>query len=204
MHDPRSTLLTHNSGRWSGCFIRLNAGGIEQERFPTVLDVEETDGVIHTCLTYANSGMQRSMTFTDLPFTMQVSTNGDWSLGPSAITPWTWVGELCVVRGQQRRRAIVRHGTSGLDSVVYVRESLDERLEAHLPEPLHCPAHPINNLTIWTPEPGVELLLDTRSRQSGDATACGLRWSSPEGSTRQIVRRYDGRGQMQPLSEAWP
>jgi hypothetical protein len=68
---------------------------------------------------------------------------------------------------------------------------------------LHCPSHPINAFTVWAPEPGVELLLDSRVRQSGDATACGLRWSSPDGSNHQIMRRYDSQGQMQPLSEAW-
>ena len=203
MHDPRSTLLNHNSGRWAGCFIRLNGSGLEQERFPTVLDVEERDGVIQTNLTYVNSGEQRAMNFTALPFTMQVGADGGWSLGPSSITPWNWVGELCVVRGTQRRRMIVRHGTSGLDSVVYVRESKDEPLQPLLPEPLHCPSHPLNAFTVWAPEPGVELLLDSRVRQSGDATACGLRWSSPDGSTHQIVRRYDSQGQMQPLSDAW-
>ena len=70
MHDPRSTLLNHNSGRWAGCFIRLNGSGLEQERFPTVLTVEERDGVIQTNLTYVNSGEQRAMNFTALPFTM--------------------------------------------------------------------------------------------------------------------------------------
>ena len=205
MHDPRSTLLEHNSGDWSGCFIRLNAGGLEQERCPTLLKVEDVDGVIQTCLTYENSGETRTMNISGLPFTMQVNALGGWSLGPSSITPWTWVGELCVVRGLQRRRVIVRHGIRGLDGVVYVQERRGEHPEeVPLPRPLQCASHPINDLTIWTPEPGVELLLDTRVRQSGDATACGLRWHHPGGETHQIVRRYDAQGQMQPLSEAWP
>ena len=34
-NDPRSALLLHNSGQWSGRFIRLNDHGLEQERFST-------------------------------------------------------------------------------------------------------------------------------------------------------------------------
>jgi hypothetical protein len=54
---------------------------------------------------------------------------------------------------------------------------------------------------IWQPEPNVELLLDTRDRHMGDNTVCGLRWINPEGETRQIVRRYDKNGYLEPLSE---
>ncbi len=203
MHDPRSALLQHNSGRWAGCFIRLNPEGRELERFPTQLDVRDTDGVVESRLTYLNSGQERTMAFRELPFTMQVSPTGDWSLGPSAITPWSWVGELCVVRNGERRRAIVRHGVKGLDGLVYVVETLDASAPA-LNEPLCSRIETSGTFTLWHPEPGVELLLDTRARQSGDATACGIRWRHPGGDVLQVVRRYDEGGQLLPLETTWP
>jgi hypothetical protein len=59
---------------------------------------------------------------------------------------------------------------------------------------------------IWQPEPNVELLLDARDRQMGDATACGLRWTNSNGQVHQIVRRYDANGYLENLSETdiWP
>ena len=57
---------------------------------------------------------------------------------------------------------------------------------------------------IWQPEAGVELLLDARDRQTGDATACGLRWSLADGIVRQMVRRYVGNGSLLSLSPVWP
>ena len=59
-NDPRSALLLHNSGQWSGRFIRLNDHGLEQGRFSTSLSVQENGGIIEACLTYCNSGQQRS------------------------------------------------------------------------------------------------------------------------------------------------
>ncbi len=115
MHDPRAALLQHNSGHWKGCFIRLGSSGNEDDRFPTSLKVQERDGVIENCLTYLSSGEQRSMNFETVPFTMQVNSSGGWSLGPSAITPLAWVGELSVVHGEERRRVVARHGFHGLD-----------------------------------------------------------------------------------------
>ena len=50
----------------------------------------------------------------------------------------------------------------------------------------------------------MQLLLDARDRQTGDATACGMRWLQADGSTAQIVRRYDSRGQLLPLESTWP
>lgn len=204
MHDSRSALLMHNSGQWHGCFIRLNHEGVEQERFPTSLLVQESNGLIQTRLTYCNSGQERSMNFASVPHTMQVSADGCWSLGPGSITPFSWVAEVCVVKAQQRRRIVVRHGTSGIDQVVYVKETLAGPATAEPDQLLHCGVEHQGDFTIWQPEPGVQLLLDARDRQTGDATACGMRWLQADGSTAQIVRRYDSRGQVLPLDSTWP
>ena len=202
-NDPRSALLLHNSGQWRGRFIRLDDHGLEQERFSTSLSVQENSGIIETCLTYCNSGQQRSMNFTTLPHTMQVTTDGCWSLGPSSITPFHWVAEVCVVLSGQRRRMIVRHGASGLDQVVYVREMLEKQQNSELEQPLQCAIEQAGDFTIWHPEPGVQLLLDSRDRQTGDATACGMCWVQPDHSTAKIVRRYDTRGQLSELDSYW-
>ena len=202
-HDPRAALLQHNSGRWQGCFIRLRADGSENDRFNTTLSVEDVDGVIQTKLTYLNSGQQRSMNFLELPYTMQVSPAGGWTLGPSSITPFNWVGEMCVVRGEERRRIVVRHGASGLDQVVYVIEAKGSTPPEPPRIPVQCQMEKQGDWSVWRPEPDVELLLDTRQRSTGDTTVCGLRWISIEGDRRQIVRRYDANGMLQPLSESW-
>ena len=204
MHDPRAALLLHNSGHWQGCFIRLSGEGREEERFPTTLQIEERHGIVETCLTYEASGRQRSMNFQTLPHAMQVSEEGGWSLGPSAITPFGWVGELCVVNQQQRRRIIVRHGFHGLEQVVYVVEALGELRKLEPDAPLLCPAQIRGDWMIWQPEAGVELCLDTRDRQAGEATLCGLRWRDQCGRVRQIVRRYDVNGLLEPLASDWP
>lgn len=204
MHDPRAALLQHNIGQWAGCFIRLNGDGLEQERFPTSLSVKDSDGLIQTCLTYGHTGQQRSMSFQSLPPSMQVCPDGGWSLGPTSITPWSWVAELCVVHQRERRRIVVRHGVSGLEQVVYVVEmQATSPAEAPL-APIQCRARSAAELVIWEPEQGVELLLDRRDRQIGDASACGLRWSLADGTVRQMVRRYDSDGSLRPLSQTWP
>ena len=202
MHDPRAALLQHNSGHWKGCFIRLGSSGNEDDRFPTSLKVQERDGVIENRLTYLSSGEQRSMNFETVPFTMQVNSSGGWSLGPSAITPLAWVGELSVVHGEERRRVVARHGFHGLDQVVYIVETRQDSEPAAPAQPLQCTTRTSGNWVIWQPEPNVELLLDARDRQMGDATACGLRWITSQGQTHQIVRRYDANGYLEPLSDA--
>ena len=204
MHDQRAALLQHNIGRWAGCFIRLNGDGYEQARFPTSLSVKECDGLIQACLSYEHTGQQRSMTFQTLPPAMQVSSQGGWSLGPSSITPRSWVAELCVVHQQERKRIVARHGVSGLEQVVYVVEIEGTRKPEAPMEPLQCRRQSEAGLMIWEPEEGVELLLDPRDRQAGDATACGLRWTLPDGTVRQMVRRYGANGGLLPLSQAWP
>ena len=204
MHDPRAALLQHNIGQWAGCFIRFNGDGLEQERFPTSLSVKDSDGLIQACLTYQHTGQQRSMSFQTLPASMQVSPDGGWSLGPTSITPWSWVAELCVVHQRERRRIVVRHGVSGLEQVVYVVETQATSPAVAPLAPIQCRARSAAELVIWEPEQGVELLLDQRDRQSGDATACGLRWTLAGGIVRQMVRRYDTQGGLLPLSPAWP
>ena len=202
MHDPRAALLQHNRGQWQGCFIRLGSSGREEDRFPTSLQVQEREGVIENCLTYLATGQQRSMNFETIPFTMQVNSCGAWSLGPSAITPLAWVGELSVVHGDERRRVVARHGFHGLDQVVYIVETKAASEPITPAQPLQCSTRECGNWVIWQPEPNVELLLDARDRQMGDATACGLRWTNRDGQVHQIVRRYDANGYLENLSDA--
>ena len=203
MNDLRNTLILHNSGVWQGCFVRLDHTGQEQERFSTSLDVKEADGIIQTCLTYKESGRQQSMNFASLPPSMQVTQTGHWSTGPSSITPWNWVAELCVGNQQQRRRIIVRHGVSGLDRVIYVVEAKHGIVQQNPPQPLQCQSTSFRSLLIWNPEPGVELFLDPRDRQQGDITGCGIRWCDHNGTTHQILRQYNTAGALCPLSDSW-
>ena len=203
MDDFRAALLRYNSGSWQGCFIRLRSDGREDERFNTTLSVKEVEGVIQTRLTYLSNGQQRSMNFLELPFTMQVSRSGGWSLGPGSITPFHWVGEMCVVRRDERRRIIVRHGASGLDQVVYVIETKGSKPPQPPRIPIQCQMERQGDWSLWRPEPDVELLLDSRQRSTGDITVCGLRWIGIDGDQRLMVRRYDANGLLQPLSESW-
>ena len=203
MNDPRDSLLLHNSGFWQGCFIRLDHTGKEQERFPTSLEVKEAEGFIQTCLTYKQSGRQQSMNFSSLPSSMQVTQTGHWTTGPSYITPWNWVAELCVVNQQQRRRMIVCHGVNGLDRVIYVVEAKQGTVQPELSQPLHCQSTSFGSLLSWSPEPGVELFLDPRDRQQGDLTGCGIRWCDHNKITHQILRQYDRAGVLTPLSDNW-
>ena len=105
--DRRHQLLAHNAGIWEGAFVRLDATGQEQERFASHLLVEDSDGRIEASLTNCNSGELRRMAFREPPAEMQISPEGHWSLGPDRIGPWPWVSELCLVHGEQRRRAVV-------------------------------------------------------------------------------------------------
>ena len=166
--------------------------GKEDERFNTTLSVKEVEGVIQTRLTYLSNGQQRSMNFLELPFTMQVSRSGGWSLGPGSITPFNWVGEMCVVRRDERRRIIVRHGASGLDQVVYVIETKGSKPPQPPRIPLQCQMERQGDWSVWRPEPDVELLLDTRQRSTGDATVCGLAGSE---STGTYARSFVGTTQ---------
>ncbi|MDB4651270.1 DUF3598 family protein [Synechococcus sp. AH-551-E05] len=204
MHDPRASLLLHNEGLWQGCFMRLNSSGTEEERFTTSLKVQERDGVIENCLTYKRTGQQRSMNFETVPFSMQVNGSGAWSLGPSSVTPFGWVGELSVVSGEDRRRIVARYGHHGVDQVVYIVETKRGNEPSPPSQLIQCKSTPCGDWTIWQPESGVEILLDARNRQMNDFTACGLRWLDSTGQYQQIVRRYDTTGTLESLSEAWP
>jgi hypothetical protein len=204
MHDPRTALLLHNKGLWQGCFMRLNSNGIEDDRFLTSLDVQEQNGLIESRLTYKRTGQQRSMNFETVPFTMQVSAAGAWSLGPSSVTPFGWVGELSVVSGEERRRIVARYGHHGVDQVVYIIETKGGGEAIPPSQPIQCEAMPYGDWLIWMPEPGVEVLLDARDRQMNDCTACGLRWLDANGQQQQIMRRYDNTGQLESLSDLWP
>lgn len=184
--------------------MRLNSNGIEDDRFLTSLDVQEQNGVIESCLTYKRTGQQRSMNFETVPFTMQVSAAGAWSLGPSSVTPFGWVGELSVVSGEERRRIVARYGHHGVDQVVYIIETKGGGEAIPPSQPIQCEAVPCGDWLIWMPEPGVEVLLDARDRQMNDCTACGLRWLDANGQQQQIMRRYDNTGQLESLSDLWP
>ena len=204
MNDPRTALLLHNQGLWQGCFMRLNSSGIEEDRFLTSLEVQERDGVIESCLTYKRTGQQRLMNFETVPLSMQVNGRGGWSLGPSSVTPFGWVGELSVVSGIERRRIVARYGHNGVDQVVYIVETKSGGEPSPPSQPIQCKTNSCGDWVVWQPEPGVEGLLDTRDRQMSDFTVCGLRWLDSNGEHQQIVRRYDTTGQLESLSDVWP
>ena len=204
MHDPRSALLLHNQGLWQGCFIRLNNSGIEDDRFLTSLEVLERDGLIESRLTYKRTGQERSMNFETVPFTMQVNPTGGWSMGPSSVTPFGWIGELSVVSGEERRRIVAYYGHCGVDQVVYIIETKRGGEPSPPSLPIKCEKVPCGDWVIWKMEPGVEILLDARDRQMNDCTACGLRWLDANGHHQQIVRRYDRTGHLESLSDVWP
>mgnify|MGYP003326391947 CR=1 FL=1 len=169
-----------------------------------MLEINSTEKTIEACLTHTHTGDQRLMTFNELPSTMQINSVGCWSLGPELITPWNWVAELCVVAERQRRRIIVRHSSDGIEQVVYVREARDQHVSTVETQPLNCIIRPCGGYSIWQPEPDVELLLDSRDRQMGDATCCGLRWFGSHGGSTSMVRRYGSDGTLHPISDAWP
>ena len=111
-------MLQHNIGQWAGCFIRLNGDGHEQERFHIAVG-EGLRRLIQTCLTYEHTGQQRSMSFQDLPPSMQVCHDGGWSWDRPASRPGAAGGTLRVSERAPKNGA----GVSGLDQVVYVVES---------------------------------------------------------------------------------
>jgi hypothetical protein len=138
MHTPfsrRDVLLRHNAGQWEGCFIRLDGTGAELERFESNLSVADQNGTIKAALTNRLSGQVRSMEFDEPPAEMQITPEGHWSLGPDRIGPWPWVSELCLVCGEQRRRAVIRHNSGGLESLVVVIEGRPELANQQLAIP---------------------------------------------------------------------
>lgn len=208
MSEPfsrRHTLLAHNAGSWQGVFIRLDASGLEIERFPSSLDVEERGPRIVASLTNGNTGNVRTMEFEEPPAEMQISPAGHWSLGPDRIGPWPWVSELCLVHGDRRRRVVVRHGSDRIESVVLVSEG---RPGCADPAPLapHA-ARPLpgsGDQVVWVLEDTtanrVELQLMVR-RSFGMPQQVILRWQPTGSDWLEIGRSHASSGLLEPLTD---
>ncbi len=190
----REALLEHNSGEWNGLFIRLDASGLEQTRFATVLQVQEEAQQVVAALTDCSTGQTRTMRFGQLPAAMQVDSAGHWSLGPDPLTPWNWNYELCLVHGDQRRRLIVRGHAAGLQSVVMVQEARAGHQLTNPATPLNCSIETQGSRQCWTLPPDVRMLLDERS--------CSLQWRQTNGSWLEITRHYGADGALLPLPSA--
>ncbi|MEI7953353.1 MAG: hypothetical protein WCH37_11870 [Synechococcaceae cyanobacterium ELA182] len=203
--DRRSRLLAHNAGTWVGQFVRLDANGIEQNRFDTHLLVTDLDGLIEASLTNRDSGEVRRMAFGEPPADMQISREGHWSLGPDRVGPWPWVSELCLVHGEQRRRAVVRLGSDQLESLVIVWEGRPQQADPAPAAPLRAMARaaaPVGlaaageqGQTIWTIAAGLEIVIPDR-RHPGSAQALALRWQPQPGLQLEIQRAYDPYGNL--------
>lgn len=200
---PRHTLLNHNSGIWQGQFIRLDGSGRELERFASHLEVADRNGVIHADLTNCSSGNVRSMQFSEPPAEMQINPDGHWSLGPDRIGPWPWVCELCLVWGDQRRRIVVRHHSTGLESLVLVTEGRP----GAVPEP---PAAPLVLIPSgdgphrqrWTLEQAPLVWTTTMAhRTAGQPEAVSLHWQPEPGIELMLQRRYSEHGLLLPTEE---
>jgi hypothetical protein len=198
----RSTLLLHNAGTWEGQFVRLDSCGREQSRFASHLSVLDTDGLIEANLTNRDSGEVRRMAFREPPAEMQISPQGHWSLGPDRIGPWPWVNELCLVHGDQRRRAVVRLGSDQLESLVVVWEGRPGLADTPPAAPLQARATGGNQsgadepgLTTWTIAAGLEIVLPDR-RRPGCAQAVRLRWQARPDLLLEIARAYDAYGNL--------
>jgi hypothetical protein len=198
----RSTLLLHNAGTWEGQFVRLDSGGREQSRFASHLSVLDTDGLIEASLTNRNSGEVRRMAFREPPAEMQISPQGHWSLGPDRIGPWPWVNELCLVHGDQRRRAVVRLDSEKLESLVVVWEGRPGLADAPPAAPLQARATGGSQsgadepgLTTWTIAAGLEIVLPDR-RRPGSAQSVRLRWQARPDLLLEIARAYDAYGNL--------
>lgn len=201
--NRRQTLLQFNSGCWHGCFVRLDGAGREQQRFPTSLEVRDAAGLIQATLTYGHTGRSQSMNFLEPPGTMQLSELGHWSLGPAHVGPMPWVAELCVVAGDQRRRLIARHGSNSIDTIVYVRESMQPEGVAPAAEPLPVRITARGELQIWQLDDDVELLVDPRTRPWDQGSVSGMRWHHPSRGVLQVVRRYGLGGALSPMDPSW-
>lgn len=197
----RTTLLAHNAGIWEGCFVRFDRTGLEVERFDSRLQVEDRDGTVVAALTNISSGQVRSMDFQEPPAEMQISLEGHWSLGPDRIGPWPWVSELCLVWGNRRRRAVIRHGSTALESLVLVAEARpDHREEPLAAAPLQARAAETGSGgnghgLIWTLPACLAVTVYTvAQRQQGMAEEVALRWQPEAGVTLEIRRRYGPHG----------
>ena len=190
----RRALLEHNSGEWHGLFIRLDHAGVEQNRFNTVLRVQEEADQVVAALTDCSSGQTRTMRFGELPAAMQVDPAGHWSLGPDPYTPWNWNHELCLTVGQQRRRLIVRGNSVGLQSLVLVQEARGGIQLADPEAPLRCSINSQGDRHCWNLRADVQLVLDGRD--------CSLRWQQANGSWLAITRHYGADGALLALPSA--
>ncbi|MFZ0409036.1 MAG: DUF3598 family protein [Cyanobium sp.] len=213
--DRRRSLLSHNLGIWEGQFIRLDPGGRELNRFGSHLAVEERDGLIEASLTNRDSGELRRMAFREPPAAMQISPQGHWSLGPDRIGPWPWVSELCLVHGDQRRRAVVRLDSDQLESLVVVWEGRPGQADPPPAPPLQARATSCGGRadaedpgrTIWTIEAGLAIVTPDR-RRPGSPQSVVLRWQPRPDLLLEIGRAYDAYGNLLGLGAAagadWP
>lgn len=209
MSEPfsrRHTLLAHNAGSWQGVFIRLDASGLEIERFPSSLDVEERGPRIVASLTNGNTGNVRTMEFEEPPAEMQISPAGHWSLGPDRIGPWPWVSELCLVHGDRRRRVVVRHGSDRIESVVLVSEGRPgcgdpAPLAPHRAERLPHPGEADQQLWLLETTPGNRVELQVMGqRLFGEPQSVELRWQTNGGPWLKIRRNHAASGLLEPLA----
>lgn len=195
-------MLAHNAGIWEGTFIRLNPLGLEQERFASHLAVTDQQGVIDAALTNQTSGQVRSMRFAEPPKEMQISAAGHWSLGPDRIGPWPWVSELCLVWGEQRRRVVIRHNSTGLESLVVVFEGRPQLSPAELGVPasplqLACRPHGSSQQGLSTPD--LTVITQATRQEMASEEAVALRWQPAPGVQLELERRYGPGGLLAPL-----
>lgn len=196
-HLRRDTLLTHNAGIWQGSFIRLDGNGREIERFGSRLEVADRDGTIHADLTNCTTGKVRSMQFAEPPAEMQISPEGHWSLGPDRIGPWPWVCELCLVWGEQRRRIVVRHHSSGLESLVLVTEGRPGSESQPPAAPLLLiPSNAGSHQQRWALEdqPAAVWAITMASRPTSQPEMVSLHWQPEPGIELSLERCYSEHG----------
>jgi len=196
----RDVLLSHNAGHWEGCFIRLDGTGAELERFESHLSVDDQNGTIKAALTNRLTGQVRSMEFDEPPAEMQISPRGHWSLGPDRIGPWPWVCELCLVWGEQRRRAVIRHNSGGLESLVVViegRPQISKQLLAIPPAPLKLVGRPVGPCENSYSHSSDDLGLEVFSHQGKRVE---LHWQPAAGIKLVVMRQYTAHGLLEPAS----
>ncbi len=200
---PRQRLLEVNGGCWEGLFTRLGPDGREIDRFPTRLLVTDQDGTIEAALTYLASGRTVPMRFSEPPAAMQISTAGHWSLGIDRTGPWPWIAELCVARGDRRRRIVLRHGVDSLESLTYAREWRPGVPDAGPDAPLVASLEAIEadgaTTTRWSMDGNVEVLIVHHPSQPGPVQV-SLSWQVDANVGCRIERRYSPYGLLEPLA----